>query len=77
MKKNSLYYFKHPLILIIPIAVFIIVKELLKLEISSFSDLLMLFAKGLFVGLGTSIILGFLNIFAKKESLYKRKDSLK
>lgn len=73
MKKNSLYYFKRPLILIIPTAVFIIVKELLKLEISSFSDLMMLFAKGLFVGLGTSIILGFLNIFAKKESLYKKK----
>ena len=74
MKKNNLYYFKRPLILILPIAAFNIVKEFLEFEFSGFSDLLMLFVKGVFIGVFTSVILGFLNILAKKESLYKKKN---
>ena len=72
MKKNNLYYFKKALLLIIPIAVFIIVKGLFEIDISNFSLILELLAKGVIVGVFTGLILGIFNIFAKIDTFLKK-----
>ena len=72
MRKNNLFYFKKALILSIPIAVFVIVLDLFDIGFYDISDIMKIFAKGLFVGIITSIILGIINVFAKVETLMKK-----
>jgi len=71
MKKNNFYYFKKALILIIPITVFVIIRDLFEVEFFNFSEILKLVAKGVFVGVFTGIILGIINIFAKIKTFMK------
>ncbi|WP_178985626.1 hypothetical protein [Winogradskyella helgolandensis] len=72
MKKNSLYYFKRALMLSIPMAIFVIVRDLFDLELYNSTTILKTFAKGLFVGIITGLILGIINIFAKVDTLIKK-----
>ena len=72
MKKNNFYYFKKALLLIIPIAVFVIIRDLFKVELFDFSEILKLIAKGIFVGVFTGMILGIINVFAKIETFKKK-----
>ena len=73
MKKNNFYYFKKTLLLIIPITVFVIIRDLFKVEPFNFLEILKLIAKGVVVGVFTGIILGIINIFAKIETFMKKK----
>ena len=72
MKKNNFYYFKKALILIIPIAVFVIVRDLFDIEIYDMSTITKTIAKGLLVGIITGVVLGIINIFTKVETLMKK-----
>ena len=73
MKKNNLYYFKKALLLIIPITIFVIIRDLFKVEFFNFSEILKLIAKGIFIGIFTGIILGIINVFVKIETFMKKK----
>jgi ABC-type phosphate transport system permease subunit len=72
MKNNNLYYFKKGLLLILPIAIFTIIKGLFDVGFSDFYVILKLLAKGVFVGIFTGIILGLFNIFAKIDTFMKK-----
>ncbi|QNK77966.1 hypothetical protein H7F37_02435 [Winogradskyella sp. PAMC22761] len=72
MKKNNFYYFKKAIILSIPIAVFVIVRDLFDIGLYDISAIMKTFAKGLFVGIITGVILGIINIFAKVETFMKK-----
>ena len=72
MKKNNFYYFKKALLLIIPIAVFVIIRDLFKVDLFDFSEILKLIAKGIFVGVFTGMIFGIINVFAKIETFKKK-----
>jgi hypothetical protein len=72
MMKNNMHYFKITLILAVPIAVFIIVLGLFELDYSSWSSVLKLLGKGLFVGVFTAIILGIINMFTKVDTFLKK-----
>tara|TARA_B100000809_G_C15004862_1_gene482845 strand:+ start:63 stop:290 length:228 start_codon:yes stop_codon:yes gene_type:complete len=72
MKKNNFYYFKKALLLIIPITVFVIIRDLFEVEFFNFLEILTLIAKGIFVGVFTGIIFGIINIFAKIETFMKK-----
>ena len=72
MKKNNFYYFKKVLLLSVPIAVFVIISELFDIGLSDTTAIMKAFAKGLFVGVLTGVILGILNIFAKIETFLKK-----
>ena len=73
MKKNNFYYFKKALLLIIPITVFVIIRDLFEVESFNFLEILKLIAKGVVIGIFTGIILGIINIFAKIETFMKKK----
>jgi|TARA_B110000116_G_scaffold205923_1_gene181131 Mg/Co/Ni transporter MgtE len=73
MKKNNFYYFKKTLLLIIPITVFVIIRDLFEVESFNFLEILKLIAKGVVVGIFTGISLGIINIFAKIETFMKKK----
>ena len=73
MKKNNFYYFKKALLLIIPITVFVIIRDLFEVESFNFLEILKLIAKGVVVGIFTGISLGIINIFAKIETFMKKK----
>ncbi|WP_322549135.1 hypothetical protein [Flavobacterium psychraquaticum] len=73
MEKNNFYYFKKAIILSIPIAVFVIMRDLFDVGLYDISAIMKSIAKGLFVGIITSAILGIINIFAKVETFMKKK----
>ncbi|MFT4575226.1 MAG: hypothetical protein ACI9SI_000125 [Polaribacter sp.] len=73
MKKNNFYYFKKTLLLSVPIATFIIIKELFEIDLTDTSIIIKIFVKGISVGILTSIIMGIINIFAKVETFMKKK----
>jgi len=56
----------------IPIAVFVIVRDLLGIGLYDISAIMKTIAKGLFVGIITGVILGIINILAKVETFIKK-----
>jgi hypothetical protein len=57
----------------VPIATFIIIKELFEIDLTDTSIIIKIFVKGISVGILTSIIMGIINIFAKVETFMKKK----
>jgi len=71
---KTLNYFQKGLLLSIPIATFIIVRESLEFEFETIDDFLIIIAKGLVIGLISGVILGLLNMIFKYDTFYKKKD---
>ncbi len=57
----------------LPIAVFVIVRDLFDIELTDLSEIIKTVFKGFFVGLITGVILGIINMFAKVETFMKTK----
>jgi hypothetical protein len=57
----------------VPIATFIIIRELFEIDLTDTSLIIKIFVKGISVGILTSIIMGIINIFAKVETFMKKK----
>lgn len=73
MKKDNVYYFKKPLILSIPITVFVIVRDLFDVEFYDNAIIFKIVVKAVIVGITTVVILGIINVFAKVETFKKKK----
>ena len=72
MKKNNFYYLKKPLLFSVPIAVFLIIRELFEIGFSDINEIFIFIAKSLVIGILTTLIMGVINIFVKIDTLMKK-----